>query len=380
MSPHTQIEKVFVDFYYNVLHGSDLWNWMEVTVEDSPYHREQNVRVHTDMVVSMYLVHTYNNDDMTWLCGALATAFHDVGKPAAEEVKYSEKRGKYRSYHKHALYSARYWEDYAVRNWHTITTYFPQFTPYDIYRVGWMIENHQPWNVTKKHKVANLLKTLYGMFETHAADTFVNVLRADAYGRIVDDKDEQEYKVESWVDKFLTFEQELGKDLTKFRNEDNRPVMVMPIAPSGAGKSTYWSQLDSSYVYYSFDDLRHRWYDPDDYENAFKRASMDNQFFDKAKDEFKKVVDKKQNVYVDNTNTSAKNRRFFIEEARNRGYRTVAVMFPSTIITIKNRQNTRDDKTVPTDAVENQYMGLSFPHYGLFDEVIVQDGNITSKD
>lgn len=371
------VENAFIEFYYNILHGSPLWNWMENTVEDSPFHREQNVRVHTDMVVSNFLAYTYNHEDMTFLCGALACAFHDVGKPAVEETKYSEKRGTYRSYHKHAHISARYWEDFAVSNWYTLTKYFPNITPYDIYRVGWMIENHQPWQITKKPKVANLLKTVHRMFDAHGSDLFVQVLRADAYGRIVDDGDEQENKVESWVNNFLTIEKELGFELLKYRNEDNRPVVVIPIGPSGAGKSTYVEQyLDDTYVHYSFDKLRHEWYDPDDYANAFLLAEEDGQFYNKAKSEFVRLVNNKNNVVVDNTNTGVKGRQFFVEEARKRGYRVVAVLFPSTIQTVMDRQNVRGDKFVPTNIVERQYMSVSYPHYGLFDDVVVMGGNM----
>jgi hypothetical protein len=102
----------FIHYYHNELKFTDEFLLMEGTVEDSPWHREKNVAVHTDMVVSQYI----STAPQVWskrdLLGALACAFHDFGKPAAEEVKFSEERGKYRRYVGHEVVSARVWESF----------------------------------------------------------------------------------------------------------------------------------------------------------------------------------------------------------------------------------------------------------------------------
>jgi predicted kinase len=124
-------------------------------------------------------------------------------------------------------------------------------------------------------------------------------------------------------------------------------------------------------VSYSWDDLRHRWYDPVDYSNAFKLSTEDPEFNSKAQREFVNLIKSRKSVVVDNTNLSAKRRRFFVSTARQAGYRVVGVVFPVSLETVLNRQETRPDKSVPEEAVRRQYMSVSLPSYGEVDDVFI---------
>ena len=53
---------------------------------NSPWHRENTIGIHTDMVVSHYLANSPNEWDKQEVLGAFACAFHDVGKPRASEI------------------------------------------------------------------------------------------------------------------------------------------------------------------------------------------------------------------------------------------------------------------------------------------------------
>jgi len=62
-----------IHFYYEICKQDPLWDAMRSTVEDSEWHIERNVSVHTDMVFTQY-VRTMKNDVHS-VIGALAVIF-----------------------------------------------------------------------------------------------------------------------------------------------------------------------------------------------------------------------------------------------------------------------------------------------------------------
>lgn len=182
----------FFQYFRGVLEVSPLWNVMSRVKEGSPWHREESVFVHTDMVVSEYAARSplvWSIDDMR---GAFACAFHDTGKPDAKIVKYSEARGQYFSFHGHEQKSARHWENYAVENWAELSRWFEIE---DIYKIGWMIEYHVPWTLKDQYKRAMLAKTANYV----GLETFIRVLTADQWGRISDNHDVNKQEVLDWI-------------------------------------------------------------------------------------------------------------------------------------------------------------------------------------
>lgn len=375
----------FIRWYFDDFHSEPLFKDMQATSENSPYHRENDIGVHTDMVVAQYI----GMAESTWttydLCGALAAAFHDVGKPDAckiNGIKYKPERGNYLSFGGHEIISARLWEDYAVRNWDRFKEM--KLQPDDIYRIGWMIEHHLPWGVKKPEKRSAMAQTLTDL---DLNNEFINFIKADTWGRISDDGPEKKQKVNDWIDEFA--QQFLFNRVESPSLKDNQPILYIPIGASGSGKSSYRKIVEEdsqNVVFFSLDDLRMEWYvapdcpdqslsPADEYALAFERSCQDKQFASKANSRFVDMLKTGNDVYVDNTNTSAKRRRFFITEARRRGYFIQAIVFPIALQELIDRQTSRPDKNVPEEAVKRQYMGLQLPSYGDFDHVTVVDFN-----
>lgn len=382
---------LFIRWYFNEFQKDLLFSAMAEIVEDSPYHREINVGVHTNMVVAEYLgsavddasIDQWSEED---LLGAFAAAFHDVGKPAARTEAWKEQLGKYYRYGGHELISARLWEDWAVRNWNFLVEEF-NFEPDVIYRVGWLIEKHLPWAIKKPEKRKQL--ALGVMRTVMFSDYFVNFVKADTWGRISDDQDEKRKKVNDWCSEFeFLFERTVAAyDNTYY--DEAAPILYMPVAASGSGKSTFVDELtkrDSVYdmEVFSLDELRMRWYvgdrnmasAEDVYSYAFKMSCDDKHFKSNANAEFLNLVRGGNNVVVDNVNTSRKSRGWYITEARKRGYKVHALLFPVALQTVLDRQQTRADKTVPEAAVYQQYMRLSYPSLGEVDKIEVISGNL----
>lgn len=162
----------------------------------------------------------------------------------------------------------------------------------------------------------------------------------------------------------------------------NKPTLWMPIAASGTGKSTYLRKLreeNPDILSFSWDDLRHEWYDQHSYSNAFKLASQDKDFEKKARAVFEKMITTGKDIYVDNTNLTVKRRAYYINLAKRHGYRTVGIEMPVDLDTIIARQKTRGDKNVKADVVRGQFERLQRPAEGEFDEVRVSNHNVEHK-
>lgn len=388
MATNTLTSK-FITWYFNELQESSFFKTLRFVKENSPWHREENVAIHTNMVVTEFLARN-EIEKVNTLLPLLACVFHDFGKPTALINKHTEERGDYVAFPGHEGKSARLWEHYACKNWKTLVDIFG-LDPIDIYRVSWLIEQHLPYGLKNPEKLRRLkltTKALY--FDTRA---LTSVLKADAYGRISDDRDKKLERVDDWCSMFLTLaESEADTQLLlnayptsdrtiMFKKEsDEQPTLIIPIAPSGAGKSTTFEQtkeeLDGPLHSFSMDELRLKWYS-EDYAEAFKLSCDDSTFENKVKAEFSDLIAKGENIYVDNTNLSKKRRAFYVNAGRQHGYYIAAVLFPSTITQVKERQESRDDKTVPETVAYNQYMSLQLPQFGEFDAVRVVDSNMT---
>ena len=123
---------------------STAWKRMASCKEDSPWHREESVAVHTNMVVD----HARKLSDEAGLSLAatqlaqMSGLFHDVGKPAAKTEKYREDRGNYFAFHGHDLISARFIEDFYMSNRSFVKDMVPDHET--LYKLMWIVENHIP--------------------------------------------------------------------------------------------------------------------------------------------------------------------------------------------------------------------------------------------
>jgi len=270
----------FITWFHNEFAEHALFVDMCMVSENSPWHREITVAVHTRMVVGQYL--TFVRNTLEWdnvdLCGAFAAAFHDVGKPEARTEAYKPERGTYYRYGGHEIISARQWETWAAENWIMLERRFG-FTAKDIYTTGWMIENHLPWDIKKADKREALACTANSM---GGPETFIALLKADTWGRISDDATEKRAKVTAWCDEFkvLCDERTLGSN-----DGWGMPKMFMLIGASGSGKSTFYNLIGEEMENFSLDRYRLEWYATDDYKEAFAQACADKSFMGKANNE-----------------------------------------------------------------------------------------------
>lgn len=360
----------FIEIYES-FKQTDLWRELETTVEDSPWHREGSVAIHTEMVVQEYLDRTSDKWDDRYYLGALACMFHDVGKPIAEEHKNSDERGNYRSYAGHELSSAREFENFALERKDDL-----QLSGIDIFAIGWMIQHHLPYKIHKPNKLQGLVDTLYTY---NILDVFCDVLLADQYGRIADMFEENQQHVESWI---VDLRKITPKDRITDLLNNQTPTLRLLVGPSSAGKSTYTKKLTQikPYHVYSWDQLRLDWYTTDDetfenvekrYSAAFERACADKEFDRKCQATFMDLVRSGIDIIVDNTNLSAKRRRFFTQEAMKRGYGVIIDVCMITRTELIKRATTRPDRNIPVGVIINMHNNMTYPSLDECHEIMV---------
>lgn len=369
-----------------------LWEPMVNTVENSPWHREDNVAVHTQMTINAAFNHEEDLSsfftDHDWAMIILTLAFHDVGKPVSEETKWSDNLGDYyRTYKGHEKVSARMWEDFYAAHSKTLFNSF-RITKEDFYVIAWMIENHLPYQLKDKNKLRSLANTLDTFLPSR--DIFYMVLMADCIGRDSDDHDTKIANVLNWI---YEFDENYPKQGCEPIGNTQQKLHVL-IGASGSGKSSFKNDIlnhSHNIFFYSLDNLRIQYYltygddgidvpsisDEKLYELAFDFCNEYRDDFKRYSDEmYRNMVNAKGDIILDNTNTSKKNRRFFIQEAKNRGYAVVAYLFPITKNELETRHLNRTDKQVPWNAVVRQYESLSMPSIGEVDDVIVFPTNL----
>lgn len=356
---------------------------MKTTVENSEWHREANVWVHTQMVVEEFLKAWAEFGELNNRCyfrAGVAALFHDFGKPTAEEERTNDVTGVvYRRYAGHEAISAGLFRDYATSppKWKKLFGKSSTLTAEDIYVISVMVTHHLPYQY-KAELTNGILATMIEMNESF--HPFFMLLRSDSNGRISDNHDAKKAAVEDWIVKVTTlYEDHVRKQPVP---TESTKVACLLVGGPGTGKTTIRRQLvDEDTAIFSMDELRIKVYgnpaEPDpikQYQDAFK-LSIANE------EEFKNNVNRHMvslfrplpNIIVsDNTNLSRKGRRQFIAAAKQKKYMVIAVVSPTVSLhELIERNKNRKDHKVPEDVIIQMFHRQSFPTFDEVDGIII---------
>ncbi len=151
------------------------------------------------------------------------------------------------------------------------------------------------------------------------------------------------------------------------QDQKGYPVLYMPIGPSGSGKSTLYQKIASAHaeiISFSLDSLRHEWYDPIDYDAAWKASAADPTFYARAEAVLKDQIRTSKSIYFDATNLNPSKRANYIKIAKEQGYTIVGLVFSINLETLIARQSTRSDKSIAEEIVKTQFAACVSPQIG----------------
>lgn len=365
------------DKLYQQVVKSSLGQDMLQIREDSPWHREANVLEHTRMCLQWYEDNVARSRTPTQrILTKLALLFHDVGKPMARTEKRSEERGVYFSYPGHELFSANLFEDFVLTQWQLFEKEV-ELVHNELDQVRCLIEHHLPYDKTGRDKLVALKTHMMCLGGEELIQMYYDVLRSDAHGRISDDIGGTFARVEEWIAKFA-----LVEPLMETSKELDTPYMIVAIGASGSGKSslfyerfTYDDADGPSEYLFSLDNLRISFYvsqtgNEPDYHKAWNYChrsedkEVEKAFEKYCLEAFMVLIKRKGNIFLDISNVSAKARRKWITLARQHSYMVHAVRFHVPFSVCVARQATRNDKSIPTSSIRDQYFRISTPLVG----------------
>lgn len=365
---------------------------MNATVEDSPWHREANVLVHTQMVVTEFLDRwhdkEYSHQDRNMYCAGVAALFHDFGKPDAEEEHTTPERGTYRRYKGHEAVSGAVFREVAndPAQWAELFGDVPNdLTAKEKFVIALMIQHHLPYGY-KDELTAQILRTMEAF--SGGIAPFFALLRADCHGRISDDHETKKANVEVWITKSTQAYYEYisgpvhDKDLKRCHEANLAYVLV---GPSGAGKGTFVAdqlKVARDKTVYSMDDMRLELYgiaeetDPLVKYTLAWQASVDDEtnFKQQCTKRINDLVKSEVEVVVssDNMNLSKKSRRQFVSAAKQAKRATIAVVFVSVSLDeVVQRGLDREDRGLSYNRLKAMYHQMRVPAFDEVDYILV---------
>lgn len=153
------------------------------------------------------------------------------------------------------------------------------------------------------------------------------------------------------------------------------------IGVPGSGKSTYMNkqrQLLQDSSVFSLDICRFEFLgkifteseQKATYKLAFEKANDNKKEFDEFVNAAWQNALKHEHVFVDNTNLTVKSRARWIQDARAKGFKIVAVNMLVPLQVAIDRQATRPDKEVPAQVVKDMYMRMQEPTADEYDRLV----------
>ena len=389
------------------------WSVMRGTVEDSPWHREANVAVHTLMTINVYMDqfagHRTEREQMFAL---MALLFHDFGKPDAEETKEKKEQPGvfYRTYAGHEPISGNEFLSFMCDQHRLRRMFFAQgFGWNDVRTIKFMIEHHLPYglkNPTKRQDLRQAIALTMGAEE----ESFWDMLRSDSKGRISDDHEQKLKNVEDFIAEFRHIPVKAIDTVTRLRQkfmpfavsmnadgsttidgsfekgmeiaESRQKTLFMLMGVSGAGKSTWVKNLKGDFIVVNEDDWRLEYagmfMDRTDvwemrtmttqerYDVCWKFCHLHNEsaYNAFARLRFEQILDMGKHVVLDRMNQGKKGRGKWINVAKAKGFKIHSVEFFISEKTAVARQITRGDKSLPPHRVHQVYMQQEVPWLG----------------
>ena len=126
-----------------------------------------------------------------------------------------------------------------------------------------------------------------------------------------------------------------------------RGLLIILSSPSGAGKSTLAKYIQSLNFNNDTRIVSADFYFTDPQGNYNFNPALLGQAHAQCKEKFFEAMKDGVDILVDNTNTARKDRNFYLNAAKEKGYRVFSIV-------VENVNNTKDSHLVPPDVLARQ--------------------------
>lgn len=347
------------------------------TVEGSVWHREENVWVHTEMVLNEFIQRSaeLKFSSLMFRTGFLACIYHDVGKP---QSKMARPDGVGFSFHNHESMSANWLKnDYC--EFEEVRQFFDcGFNQMQLAR--FIVQVHLPYGQVSMTKLmkASLFYYAAGMFShDEAVSVYTICLLSDTCGRISDNYVGNVQAVLEWIEDFTKI-----SDLPTVRSKNTGPTVYILSGPQASGKSTFAKRLrthsEKVVHYIGFDELRSKLFrektgvdlttdnfsESGQYENelngriskTLNRLCGNKEFFDDV-------------IIVDATNATRKRRLAVINSIKTS--KVVNVQFVNSLslcVARNDRRKPPNTGYIPVSNIKQNYFSGKMPFVDEFNE------------
>lgn len=310
-------------------------------IETNPYHVEGDVWTHTMMVV---------NQSKTYL-GAICALCHDIGKPESRRIVKQDdfKRTRFSGHESLSFFMAP-----------EILDAFG-LDESDKKMVMIVIGLHGSF---RKNSIEEFVQKTTGLND-ETVELLIELLEADSKGRFCTDDAIWEHDAETVL---CDGYRDTMIDIHGYKFKNLKKTITLMVGLPGSGKSTYIEAHLNDAFLVSRDQFIEKLGQGRNYDeklgyfelNKRAKAVMEKEF----DTSFEAACLNHDNLVIDMTNLTRKNRRSFVSKAKN-GFKIKMIVFTSGLKECEARNNNRKGKNIKPDTLKRMASRFDFP---LFDE------------
>jgi len=312
----------------------------------SPHHMEGSVWAHTLLVYERALL--LNKPLLE-----LAAMLHDMGKIYTRKEKDNGR------------VAFRYHENVSMYHAIDILKSLNLTDEEKIYVLRMVAWHGSLWrkNKEKNEDFLSKINKRYS-FDMNFYTDFVQFVKADAFGRILED-DSEEYRL---IEEFNFLENYIPYNANEFTKHSPKKEVICLIGISGSGKSTYIQSHPElkDYKILSVDKYLERKklaYNSLNYEKEIKKAH------DQSLIDMKEYVANENNVIIDMTNLSIVKRSQKLSKFPTTKYKKKAIVFLNGMKSIEINLKKREGKKIPPEVIKKQLESFELPTLEEFHEI-----------
>ena len=318
-------------------------------VEPNPYHLENEIWKHTDMVLAE--AEKFHSAEIL-----ISALLHDIGKVRVWVDMPELKRRRFTNHEAMSVFMAE-----------PILDKLQKTHAFDKEIVLKIIGFHGSlYNYFNKDGInPKYFSKISKMFTRYELEMLRDFYVCDHKGRI---QEVQEGDIRDVINNFNTIISTIKPNETKIIPD---LTLTLLVGPPRAGKSTFLSEQKTTATVISRDNLVMKYGEGNSYSEKWKSLSTETQkrIDEELMKNFHEATKARKSVVVDMTNMSAKSRRKFLNDNKVKNYFKVAEVFIEPKEVLMSRMTS--EKNIPEKVIDSMLKSFVFPSHLEFDKIVL---------